>query len=166
VPGFENVIDPDHFREGDTPADTQAKRIAMTLDIQMRYAPLFEEVSKRPLTDPTRERDRDRLIKRQKAEMDKRFTQATKKPVIKPIEVSNEGHLKKYRALTPDTFVFNIGVKGTKCLRCGKQFIKSRKHRKYCSHGCEERAKRDRYIQKRRERFKKLRSNEKTDRSR
>lgn len=151
------MINPDHFKDGDTPADTQAKRIALTWDILERYTKLMEEVSNRPITDPTREHDLDILSTQRKAELDERFTNATKKPVIRPVEISNEGHLRKHRALSPDTFVFHLGVKGVTCLRCGKVFIKSKKHRKYCSHECEERAKRDRYIQKRRERIKSIR---------
>lgn len=145
------MIDPDHFQDGDTPAETQAKRIALTWDIQSKYAPLIDEILHRPLSDPSREPDLNQLLSQQKAEMDERFKYATIKPVIKPIEISSEGHIRKHRSLSPQTFVFHLGVKPLTCSHCGNLFIKSKKHRKYCSQECEERAKRIRYIQKRRQ---------------
>jgi hypothetical protein len=145
------VIDPDHFQDGDTPVEIQAKRIALTWDMQTKYAPLIDEVLHRPMSDPTRGPDLNRLIQQQKTEMDERFAQATKKPIIRQIEMSSEGHLRKNRSLSPHTFVFHLGIKPIACSHCGNLFIKSKKHRKYCSQECEERAKRIRYIQKRRQ---------------
>jgi hypothetical protein len=149
------MIDPDHFHEGDTPDITQAKRIALTSDILTRYCPFLEDVSNRPIDDPTRLRDFEELLSKMKKEMDQRFATAEEKPVIVPIEINKEGHLVKPRILTPKTFRFHIGFDPS-CLgtcanqKCNKNFLKSKKHRKYCSHDCEEQAKRDRFIEKRR----------------
>lgn len=146
------MIDPDHFHEGDTPATTQLKRIALTLDIQTRYGALFREIHNRPMEDPTRERDHGTLVKRQKEEMDKLFAEAIEKPIVVPVEYDKGGHLIKHRSLSPDTFIFYMGTKASTCKRCGKVFIKSKTRRKYCSDGCMKLAKTDCHTQKRRER--------------
>jgi hypothetical protein len=143
------MIDPDHFHKDDTIAETQAKRIALTWDIQLRYAPLFEKVLARPMDDPTRARDWDMLVKRQKAEMDKRFAEAKKKPIIKPVKIE-DGHQIKGGRAGLGSFIFNLGGNASTCKRCGKLFIKSKTRRKYCGEGCRKLAKTDSHTQKRR----------------
>jgi hypothetical protein len=138
------MIDPKHL--------TQEQRIALTFDIQERYAPLFEKVLARPIDDPDRNKDFNDVVKQQKKEMDMRFNEVTKKPIVKSVEYDEGGHLIKHRSLTPDTFIFHMGVKPTTCLRCGKLFIKSKTRRKYCSQGCGKLAKTESHTQKRRAR--------------
>jgi hypothetical protein len=151
--GLRNMIDPDHFHDEDSLAKTQAKRIALTWDIQMRYSPLLQEVSNRSMDDPTRMRDLNELLSKMKAEMDLRFAETTKKPIIVPIEKKANGQLRKHQTLTPNTFVFQLGIKPSTCARtaCGKMFIKSKTHKKYCSFGCEDLARKDRETKKRRD---------------
>ena len=149
------MLDPDHFHKGDTPAETQAKRIALTWDINARYTPLFEEVLARPMNDPTRERTYNILCSEMKKEMDQRFAEAKKKPIIKPVKIK-DGHQTKGGRAGLGSFIFNLGIPLDELLTCarpgcGKRFTKSKLHKKYCCHDCEERSKRDKYIQKRKE---------------
>jgi hypothetical protein len=166
------MIDPDNFRKGkiiitpqggefiferDTPAEMQLKRIALTWDILAKYSPILQAISERPLDDPNRLNDWNKFIKKMKKEMDKRFIESDKRPIIKPILIK-KGHPVKGGRPGVSHFIFNIGIPFERlhnCARpgCQNQFMLSKFHRKYCSPGCEERAKRDRYIQKRRERM-------------
>jgi hypothetical protein len=147
------MIDPDHFHDDDTPAKRQAKRIALTWDIQARYAPLIQKVSNRPIDDPTRVRDLDVLISKMRAEMDQRFADTKKKPIVVPIERKSNGQLRKHQTKTPNTFIFHLGTKTTICARfaCGKTFVKSKTHKKYCSPGCEDLERKERETKKRRD---------------
>jgi len=151
------MIDPDNFEEGDTPDITAAKRLVLTLDILEKYSPILQEISERPYDDPTRMPEYDETLKKMKEEMDKRFAEATKKPIIKPWYVKDGHPIKGGRVLSPQHYVVNFAT--TECLgtcqHCGKKFFKSKYRRKYCSNDCEEQAKRKRYIEKRREKRRK-----------
>jgi len=160
------MLDPDNFHEGDTPDITQAKRIAIISDINVKYTPRLEKILSRPYDDPTREMDYEEAMCEMKEEMDQRFADVTRKPVIKALEPGKKqlnkksgkyyksGHFNKGRGVgAPNMDLYNIGVEDVAriCARegCGEIFIQSRYQKKYCSPGCEERAKRDRYIEKR-----------------
>lgn len=136
------MIDPDHFHEGDTPEITQAKRIACTWDILSRYAPIFENCS-------TPE-EFDICQKAMKNEMDERFASMTKKPIVVPIERTGKARkIKKPRALSPNTFIFHLGVKGKICANdeCQKLFLPKRANQRYCSIECKDSIRKRRSIE-------------------
>lgn len=162
------MLDPDNFHEGDKQDIIQAKRHALTMDINLKYTPLIQEVLQRPYDDPTRLKDYEELISKMKEEMDQRFTEATRKPVIKPLKarkqfdkksgkLRKDGHFLKGRGVgAPNMDLYNIGVEGIVgvCARpgCENSFVQSKDRKKYCCNGCEERAKRDRFYAKAKQR--------------